>query len=168
LFPGTHDPGTALSSVYAAVSQQIPFDGLQSNISQYDAGFLSVADLSDPAKVKMFQGAPVCGQFISYRGLYGSVHVTNKVWAASQISSPDGGPVTDVYINTRLANGLSQATVLHEALHNLTGAYDADLETLLGLSPPDLHDVPNPNTDCPIGSICISDLLQKKGCSGPN
>jgi len=152
----------------AGIINQVPYDGLQSNISWYDAGFLSARDLNNPVKVSIFKGAPVCGQFVSYRGVKGTVSVTSRVAAAAQIHPPAGGGASDVYINTKRLKDLSQATIAHEALHNITGMYDSpvpgtpvkgDLETLLGL---------DPTRDCPVGSICVSNVLKTKGCVGAN
>ncbi len=61
--------------------------------------------------------------------------------AASQLRPP----ATDVYINTAFApktysqryawEYLKQATIVHEALHNVTGKNDDDLESLLTQNP---------------------------------
>ena len=153
------DPTRAgyFSQLTTAVANQVPYDGLQTNISDYDAGMLTTADMNNPAKVNILKGAPVCGHFINYQGAHGSVTVTGKATAAAQLRAPDGGVGTDVYINTKDLKHLTQATILHEALHNLTGLYDTELELLLGLNPP---------TDCPSGSVCISAKLLANGCTG--
>ena len=52
---------------------------------------------------------------------------------------------------------LTQSTIVHEALHNLTGMYDDDLEKLLGLES---------KKDCARGTVCISEKLQAAGCVG--
>ena len=50
----------------------VPFDGLQSNLSMYDAGMISAADLSNPRAVSIWKGTPVCSRFVSfYRGQNG-------------------------------------------------------------------------------------------------
>jgi hypothetical protein len=43
-------------------------------------------------------------------------------------------PATDVYVNSRRMKFFTQSTILHEALHNLTGLEDGDLKALLGLA----------------------------------
>ena len=157
------DPARAsyFSLLPSSVAQQVPYDGLQSNISFYDAGFLSATDLNDPIKVSIFKGAPVCGQFVAYRGRYGTQSPKGKVTAASQLKPPAGGSATDVYINTntKVLTTLVQATVLHEALHNLTGRYDDGLFTLLGL---------RERENCAGGSVCITKKLSDEGCAGTN
>ena len=139
----------------------IPYDGLQSNISAYAAGFVSEADLSNnPRAVSVAKRIPVCGKFTSFHGPNGWVPVKGIVTAASQLHPLAGGPATDVYINTnpKVLKHLSQATILHEALHNLTGMYDDDLESTLGI----------PAAKCTKGSICITEALRNAGCAGVN
>lgn len=160
------------SQLSNAVIQQVPYDGLQSNISLYDAGMLSAADLTDTSKVQMYKGTPVCGQFVSYRAQYGFIVKHGITSAASQLHPLTGGPATNVYINTN-ANALkllSQATIVHEALHNLTGLNDEPLELLLGLDPngSTQQEIQN-GTNCFNGNtICISNQLRNQGCTGPN
>lgn len=163
-FDGAPTRASYFSQLTTAVTNQAPYDGLQTNISQYEAGMLSAADLNDPQKVKIFQGAPVCGWFVSYQGSKGFVSVRGRTTAASQIHAVGGGPATDVYINTKDLKDLSQGTILHEALHNLTGLYDDlpkgnNLEELLGLKPKE---------DCSNGTICITNKLVGAGCAGPH
>ena len=165
------------SRLTSAVTQQlpVPFDGVQTNISEYAAGFVSAADLSAANQgnpimanyVKILQGAPVCSDFfLKWRGLRGPGTTPAPLAnAESQIHPPAGGTATDVYINTNQFQNITQATVLHEALHNLTGLYDnlhgQSLEALLGLKPKE---------DCGngIGTTCITTLLRNRGCAGPN
>ena len=71
------------------------------------------------------------------------------------------GQATDVYVNSnpKVKKYITQATVLHEVLHNLTGLDDDALEIFVGL---------NPSKDCESGSICISNKLAAEGCVGKN
>ncbi len=70
-------------------------------------------------------------------------------------------PGTDVYLNTNPAfsklvqKKLTQSTILHEALHNLTGLEDPALMETLGTSPG-----PNGATDT------INQVLVQNGCAG--
>lgn len=60
---------------------------------------------------------------------------TNSITVAEAQLQP---PATDVYINTNarvLKKYLTQSTILHEALHNLTGLEDPALAEALGTSP---------------------------------
>jgi hypothetical protein len=161
------------SKLTTAVTQALPapYDGLLTNISAYAAGFMSANDEQNPLAVSIFKSTPVCGYFVSYREPNGHiVKVNDETTAAANIHPPGGGPATDIYINTALIESLTQATILHEALHNLTGMYDGDLELLLGLSPPYLNGHLNPKTNCGpgVGTTCITTLLRNKGCAGPN
>jgi hypothetical protein len=65
-------------------------------------------------------------------------------------------PATDVYINTDKSTLkiLSQSTILHEALHNLTGLDDYQLEEFLGL-----------NVTKIVPSSVINDRLKEKECA---
>jgi len=136
------------------------FQVFKTNISQYAAGMISEADIeSNPTAVIFKSRAPVCGLFLPYRGPHGVIKPEGKSTAASQIYPPL--LATHIYINTtpRVLSTLTQATVLHEVLHNVTGMYDEDLEPWLGL---------NPATDCKNGTICITKKLVAVGCAGPN
>jgi hypothetical protein len=142
------------------VNRQVPYDGVQTNISYYDAGFLSPADLNVPMKVGIYKKVPVCGMFVPFKGQNGTVRPTGKTTAASQLQPPSGGQATDIYVNTdaKVLNSLKQATGAHEVLHNLTQLYDDDLEKLLGLTA----------DDCIGGTICISTKLVVSGCASTN
>lgn len=122
-FNGTRSRAAYFSQLGAAVNQQAPYDALQTTISVYDAGLWTAKQAAtNPIFPRAFQRSPVCGNF----GI-GTV-------AMAQTQSP----ATDVYINTTaslLKTYLTQSTILHEALHNLTGLDDDDVETLLGLPP---------------------------------
>lgn len=142
------------------VSRQVPYDGVQTNISQFDAGMVSAADVaSNPIAVNIKKISPVCALFLPWHGPHGLVQPQGKATAASQILPLANGPATDVYINTnpKTLKSLTQATILHEVLHNLTGMYDEQLENLLGL---------DPARNCPSGSICITQKLENVGCAG--
>jgi hypothetical protein len=112
------------------VTRQVPYDGSQSNISLYDAGLWTAADANDPRNSATFPSqwkkTPVCAYFQS---------TTGNVNIAMAQTQP---PATDVYLHTNaniLRRYLRQSTVLHEALHSLTGLTDNGLEQLLGLTP---------------------------------
>jgi hypothetical protein len=141
---------------------------VQTNISEYDAGMITPADIaSNPVAVNLRKIIPVCGEFVPFRSPHGVVHPNGFVTAVSQVLPPSNGSATDVYVNSspKGLKSLNQATILHEALHNLTGRYDDDtspsgpgLESLLGLK----------LSDCPRGSICINQKLQSVNCVGAN
>jgi hypothetical protein len=168
--PGAQPPARAtyFSQLTAGVQRQSPYDGLQTEISAFDAGFASSADMSDPTKARamaVLKNSPVCGQFVSWWNPKGTHYVPPGTRAASQISS-GSGLATFTYVNTNASADLTQADILHEALHNITGMYDGtdsganqSLEVLLGL---------NPQTNCKLGTICISELLRSVGCAGAN
>jgi len=119
---------------------------------------LSAADLNDPKKVGIAKGSPVCGVFVASRGTNGYTPGPNGIVPAASQSYPVTGTVaTDIYVNTKQWKNLSQGTILHEALHNLTGLYDDDLENLLNL---DLK------KDCSNGTICITNAVIGAGCAG--
>ena len=146
----------------SAVERQIPWDGIQTNISLYDAGMVSPSDSGDEKKIGIFKKAPVCGQFVNWKGPNGTTVVESKTHAYSQI----GGTARDVYLNPKLFKEYSQGMVLHEALPNLTGLYDfgvvkldegLSLAKALGLTP---------SVNCTDGTMCITRRLLSKGCAG--
>ena len=161
----------------SAVTNQVPYDGFKTNISQYDAGF---SDGKIPIDVKIKQMVPVCAAFAPFHGPNGTATPRGVATATSQIAPPAGGSATDTYISTlpKALQRLSQGTILHEALHNLTGLYDflslkmqldynysqpADLKTLLGLETSIGVD-PDPNGS----TIDITRILEANNCATQN
>lgn len=70
------DPGRApfFSLLTTAITETLPvaWDGLQTNISWYDARFLPT-DKATPTAIGIYKQAPVCGQFVSWVGANGKV-----------------------------------------------------------------------------------------------
>jgi len=160
-----------------AVSRQLVWDGVQSTISLFDAG---MSDGKNPTDVSVKKKVPVCSLFIPFHSPYGTVTPTGKTTAASQIVPPiPGTTATVIYINTnqKVLNSLTQSTILHEALHNLTGLFDfvpTNLRQAYGYAPPfDLKTLvgiePNPGVDPNPGNTNdISNQLRSQGCAGVN
>jgi hypothetical protein len=166
-----------------AVSNQVPYDGVQTTISQYDAG---MADGKNPLDVPVKKKVPVCALFVPFKGPNGTVPTTGFTEAASQIKPPLGGPTTHVYINTtaaalkekNLTKCLTQGTILHEALHNLMGLLDWVPQpwwALYGCQPPyDLKNFlamekpPGTDPDPDHGTMDVTTKLEAQGCAGPN
>src|SRR5262249_6899480 len=124
-----------LNQLTAAVNGQVPYDGVQTNISQFAAG---MSDGKNPTDVKIKKVVPVCALFQPFHGPNGVVRPRGLVTAASQIVPT---PATDIYINTnsKSLTMLTQATILHENLHNLTGLQDfveQNWRSLYGYQPP--------------------------------
>jgi hypothetical protein len=165
--------GGWFSKLRKGVENQNVFDGVHTNLSKYDAGMLSQS-VSDnyPTQVEIFKSAPVCGDFAADRFFLEGIIVV----ASSQIRNvkePDK-PATDVFLSTRpeAMGRLTQADILHEAMHNLTGLHDflrmdyrkgapsvADLKTLLGIEKVAGRD-PHPRS-----TEDISDELKKNRCA---
>ncbi|MGP8176261.1 MAG: beta strand repeat-containing protein [Terracidiphilus sp.] len=169
---------TYFSQLTGSVTRQQVWDGIQTNISQYDAG---MSDGKNPIDVKIKKLLPVCALFVPFRGPNGVVSPQGLSVAASQVlvTPPASGPATDIYINTnpKALTGLTQGTILHEALHNLTGLLDfvpQDWRSLYGYQPPydlktfvGIEVVPgaDPNTGT---TKDITIQLRLKGCAGAN
>ena len=177
-FTGTPLGANYLDPVSLAVIEQVPYDAVQSNISMYDAG---MSDGKIPLDASVKKNSPVCGDFVAWHNKYGTHRVKGITSAESQISvlPPASGPATDIYINTAPSGLalLTQGTILHEALHNLTGLYDfmlGDWRTLYGYQPPyDLKTFvgiePIPGVDPSPGSTHdITIQLVTQGCAGAN
>jgi hypothetical protein len=158
------------------VSRQIPYDGSASNISMYDAGMSDGKNAND---VRMKKRLPVCSLFVPFHGPYGTVRPLGLAWAASQMAAPAGGLATDVYFNTdpKALMSITQGTILHEVLHNLTGLFDfvdLDWRSRYGYQPPyDLKTFvgiePKPGADPKPGSTNdITVQLRTNGCAGAN
>ena len=101
-----------------AVTNQKPFDALLSNLSLYAAGEWTQKTTKLQSWPR-FQTNAVCQEFIDQTGN----------WRGITASAQTQPPGTDVYIATqqKAREQLTQATILHEALHNLTGLDDPDL-----------------------------------------
>jgi hypothetical protein len=138
-------PFTPLA-VRAAVSLQLPFDGLKSTLSIYAAGLWNEKNKTY-VNWSHYPKIPVCGDFWDAHGKW------NKSTAESQLQPPG----TDVYIDTlaEALPNLTQGTILHESLHNLSGLDDQDLYQVLtklnlGLRP----------------TKAITQALEAAGCTG--
>jgi hypothetical protein len=84
--------GLVFPQLGSALARQIAYDGLNTNISWYDAGMLTSWGLNSSSYesqklVKVFKGTPVCGHFTDYIGVGGRQLATGKVAAASQLYS---------------------------------------------------------------------------------
>jgi hypothetical protein len=172
---GSNPAGSILTT---AVTNQVAWDGVQTNISQYAAG---LSDGKNPTDVSIKKKVPICALFRPFHGVLPCNDGTTKCnTAAAQIMPPAGatGTATNVYINTGKVNApLTQGVILHEALHSMTGLLDFvstewrkdygyqppyDLKTLVGIETTPGVD-PNPTTT---NDITIT--LVNNGCAANN
>ena len=133
------------SQLTTAVTRQVAYDGLLSNLSLYAAGEWTQKDTQKPTW-PLFQKVAVCSQY------WDGGH-----WSGTVASAQTQPPGTDAYIATQknALKNLTQATILHESLHNLTGLDDPDLYNLLtGKILP-----PGP-------TVIINTVLEQNGCAG--
>lgn len=144
----TQNPNLApfFNQLTSAISNQKAYDGLQSNISKYDAGVWAQQFLTIPGELEELRVTPVCWEFNRILGPW------TGILAMAQFQPPK----TDVYIWTGKENLslLKQSTLLHEALHSLTGMGDATLYFVL--------------TGKPLGrqpTHVISTFLANNGCA---
>jgi len=115
------------SQLTAAVTRQVPYDGILSNLSKVAAGEWTQDEKDNSTAWGYLQKQPICQEF--WQGAYWS-----GVGATAQIQPPSHGvPATDVYLGTMkdARQSLTQSTILHESLHNLTGLHDGPLYNLL-------------------------------------
>jgi hypothetical protein len=147
------DPTRAFygTTLFSALEEQVPFDGVQSTISLFDAGIWTEADTKKPT-FPLFKITPVCAEIKQSQSI-----MTIAMSQTHRDGEPLGTP-HDVYINTGrdALKQLTQATVLHETLHNDTGLNDPQLEIFLGLTPT------TGATDV------INKVLEDNGCVGKN
>jgi hypothetical protein len=126
----------------SAVTNQTPFDGPQTTISMYQAGLWDHTVKNQPTFPAQWQETAVCASF------------SPRIVAEAQVQPP----ATDVYINSQAkvwSKYLTQSTLLHEALHGLTGLNDPALAEALGTS------VTKTGATTP-----INEALVKNGCAG--
>jgi hypothetical protein len=122
--------------VIAGVDRQDPFNGRLATLSMFDAGVFAGAAVSNPAALSALRRIltlrPVCGEFIPKPDL-----TTAMAQAAAPPSTQAPNPPQDIFVNSDSVaiSILSEGTVLHEALHNLTGRIDPDLLSFVGLPP---------------------------------
>ena len=138
----------SVSAITKAITNQVPYDGLLSTLSMVAAGESTQADRDDKDAWPNFQKQPVCTQY------WGSGGSWSGVVASAQVQPPG----TDIYLATqmRALNYLTESTILHEALHNLTGLDDNKLYNRLS------------GTTCGFGnskSAVINTLLISNGCA---
>ena len=122
-----------VKDVLNAVNLQNAYDGEASTISMQEAGFYEKGSLDDLEEKRRDR---LLNQTVS--------DFINGVAKAATMNYPGGmlGPTlesrSDVYFNIDHGSfgygsntGLNQTTILHEALHSLTGLSDMELYTLL-------------------------------------
>jgi len=127
-FAGLDGGASYFNQLSAAVTRQTPFDGLLSHLSRFDAGLIDAeTQLEHPDQAAKAREYPVCDEYIDYKW-----NKWNTVAAVAQVYK-NPGPPTDVYVVTleQALKYMTPDTVLHEALHNLTGLDDNDLYTWL-------------------------------------
>ncbi len=131
-----------------AVTNQIVYDGSHSSISLYDSGTWTQDDIdAGVATVEGLKSTPM-----SCAMDQGTYQTPNGTVAAAQ-SHP---PATDMYINSFNYKMVTQGTILHESMHNLTRLSDRGLKLLLGLR---------------LGGSATDDInhiLEENGCAGTN
>jgi hypothetical protein len=137
------------SQLKPAVFQQVAYDGLQSTISMYNAGLWTQEQIDDTETRFQLLNTPVCWTFSKLAKGTGD---WNGTVAQAQIQPP----ATNIYLYTgkEAVKNLTQSTVLHESLHNLTKLNDEQLYKLLtgkdlGLQP----------------SVVINTVLVQNGCA---
>ena len=144
-FVANNIPSNYFSLLTSAVTNQTPWDGLQTTISMYEAGFWNAHNENQPTFPGVWQKTAVCQTF--------NVGVNKRIVAVSQIQPP----ATDIYINTNpkvRTKYLTQSTILHEALHNLTRLEDDALAEMLGTG-----------VAADGATNTINDVLVRNGCA---
>ncbi|MBZ5556722.1 MAG: IPT/TIG domain-containing protein [Acidobacteriia bacterium] len=118
-----------------AVTRQDPHDGPRSTLNKFDAGVMGASGLTSSAAANIasiLRTVPVCSEFIP------TIRPTSisVVTAVSQgvLAVRGANPVKDMYLNTDpfVSPLFTPATLLHEALHNLTGLDDQELALFVG------------------------------------
>jgi hypothetical protein len=111
------------TALLGAINQQVPYDGVLSNLSMYDAGTWTDKDTYFPTWPK-YRTYAICGQFWN-----------GSIWSGTVALAQTQAPSTNVYIASQPVGlkNLTQSTLLHEALHNLLKLRDKPLyESLSG------------------------------------
>ncbi|MBK7705896.1 MAG: RHS repeat protein [Acidobacteria bacterium] len=118
------DPDDLLETV----NKQIAWDGELSTISRLNAGLIdSTVDLSKPENASYANG-PVQNNFIPNRG---TIYLAwTAFYSRYQIMELDWMGRREVYFGKK---GLNSGTILHEAIHSMTGMGDPELANLLGV-----------------------------------
>jgi hypothetical protein len=131
-----------------AVNQQRAYDGETSTISRLAAGLVGPdVDLTTKAGAD-YAKASVNIEFTNSRGAQIQAHTAFYVGGALKTTVTGR---SDVYYR---GSGLNASTILHEALHSLTGLSDPALGTKLGV------------TVTPDNTQPISQILHKNDCGG--
>jgi hypothetical protein len=130
-----------------AIDRQVPFDGPATTISKYAAGYFTSRAMNSPAALSALQRNlmdPVCSLFIPRPVAPGRFEMPAAASQAANVGTQEApSPARNVYVNTdpRALQQFTEGTVLHEALHNLTGFTDqgtggADMGLPAYLGPP--------------------------------
>ncbi len=140
------DPDAALG----AVEMQRAYDGENSTIGAYDAGLYNHDEIRwDIPQVAAAATVPLNVLFANSPTMQGVTAAFPGGLPPSQTTAADR---SDVYYR---GSGISSSNILHEALHSLTGASDAQLASQLGVTL-------GPNGE----SQPISDALHDNDCGG--
>jgi hypothetical protein len=155
---------TEMASIFGqlteGVTRQVPWDGPKSTISLFDAG--AYENEQTAASLKVNKETPMCSKFMPYKNTKRKTQKPSGITVAAAQLQP---PAVDVYINsdeTVLNQYLAQSTILHEALHNLSGWADTPLANKLKV---DISPCPKGQTCVCGGSYCINIKLEDKGCA---
>ncbi len=109
--------GIAPLSLSCALAGQVPYDGLKSTITRFDAGIYP----------NVF-GREQAARFLALKeSVQHQFQTDATIIAEAQTGGP--GPHVDAYFGPA---SFSKITIIHEALHNLSGLDDDDLAKQLG------------------------------------
>jgi hypothetical protein len=114
-----------------------PYDGPSSTITQLQSGTYDTTQPLTGRALAMATTMPVCGYFVRFRNIGGKILTPNGgKMAFAQGVAPGGGSPRDVYYNSDpnfWPKYFTEGTVVHEALHNLTGKSDTQLQVLFNI-----------------------------------
>jgi hypothetical protein len=154
-----------LEQLSEVVTSIVPFNGPLSNLSLFAAGmWTSKGANADTLNTEVFPAqwrvGPVCNSFLG-SGPGG--------WNGTVAMAQTQPPAHDVYFATQSAalNSLLQSTILHEALHNLTGLGGDDLYLFLTENTGIPGGIPGPALPSVLSgpSFPINTALVQMGCA---
>jgi hypothetical protein len=160
-------PDAEFGQLRDAVNRLVAYDGNRTTKSRYETGVYPLSYTENfirRLRAKITLRAPLCGEFL--------VGAKKGIVIAMGQGAPtpqEPGPPKNIFINSAstdnatsllITQNLTEATILHEVLHNLTGKGDLQLAQDLNLSPADLADL-----EATGNSSVITSALVTNGCA---
>ena len=121
----------------ARVRDQRPFSGPKTTKSRFEAGLMSISQQGNANAVSILKTTPVCRAYIRNYN-FSLTEFASATAQAQGVGRPGADPPAKIFLTTDplILPSLTPGTVLHEALHSITGKSDDELLLYVGQPAP--------------------------------